>query len=115
VTVQVGIQDRFAFASDALSIAIRRKGDTWMTYATGFSENGYLNWENVRPEDAATTVDPTFTMDEDVARALMDQLIRHFEGSSDTRTLRQDYEHERKRRDNLEDAIMRIAGSKVSV
>jgi hypothetical protein len=40
-------------------------------------------------------------MDEDVARALMDALVKHFGGSTEVQTLRTDYLAERGRVDKM--------------
>jgi hypothetical protein len=107
--IEVGIQDRFAFSADSLSVAIRNKGDGFLNYATGFNDSGSLVWKVVSPDEAMMVSSPTFNIPEDVARALMDRLILYFQGGSDTRTLRKDYEHERARRDHLEDTMCAIA------
>lgn len=51
---------------------------------------------------AITDLEP-MRMSEDMARALMDALIKHFEYSEDSRMLRKDYEAERARVDLLID------------
>lgn len=45
--------------------------------------------------------EPTLTLDNDAARALLGALTRHYEGAEDTRALRRDYDGERKRVDLL--------------
>jgi hypothetical protein len=44
---------------------------------------------------------PSLRLPDDLGRALLDALSAHYGGTSDTRTLRRDYEHERGRVDRL--------------
>lgn len=54
------------------------------------------------PAEAAHTVSPpSLRIPEDLARALLDALSQHFGGSSDVRSLRNDYDAERRRVDKL--------------
>lgn len=46
-------------------------------------------------------VEPTLTIPEDMARALLDALAAHFGGVSEVQTLRKDYDAERARVDRL--------------
>ena len=107
--IQIGIVSNLSFATDNLCVSIRNKGDDFLIYARGFSEDGYLIWDNILLDAAMMESKPTFIIQEDIARALMEKLITHFEGSSDNRIIRQDFLHERDRRDILEDALMAIA------
>lgn len=50
---------------------------------------------------------PSFVLSESMARALMEALVRHFGGVSETQTLRKDYEAERARVDKFIDKAMR--------
>lgn len=56
-------------------------------------------WDPV--EQPGARIDPTMRIGQDEARALLDALTRHFHGAEDTRALRRDYDHERKRVDQL--------------
>lgn len=65
---------------------------------------GYLEWEEVGrngPIDGATIV-----LDDDLARALLDALMRHYQGASDMQTVRADLLHERGRVDRLITALI---------
>lgn len=55
-------------------------------------------------------IGPTLDIPEEVARALLDALTRHFHGGSDTRQLRADYDAERARVDRLIAIIAPPAG-----
>jgi hypothetical protein len=53
--------------------------------------------------------EPTFTLNQDAARALLDKLTQHFQGASDLHTVRGDLLHERGRVDRLLDTISQLA------
>lgn len=67
--------------------------------------------------DPQTSLDvpPTIRLPEDVARALLDSLARHFGGVSEVQTLRVDYLAERGRVDKLTDALIRQTDAYVRV
>lgn len=46
---------------------------------------------------------------DDIARALMDELVRHYHGASDTLALRRDYDWVRGRYDKAVDVLMQLA------
>ena len=56
--------------------------------------------------EAVSTI-PTLRIDEGLARALLDALSAHFVGASDSRTLREDYLHERNRVDKFIDSLLK--------
>jgi hypothetical protein len=60
-------------------------------------------WEII---DQAAIVEPTLTLSDGHARALMSALLEHYHGTPDSNTLRQDLLHERDRRDKLEDNLI---------
>lgn len=64
---------------------------------------GVMSWDGL-PEDSRE-VEPSFTLPEDTGRALLEALVRHYQGAEDTRMLRQDYNAERKRVDGLINAL----------
>jgi hypothetical protein len=66
-----------------------------------------VEWENI--SDDSVVPNPTITLSAEAARALLDQLSRHYEGASDMRTLRKDYEFERDRREELVRVLIGIA------
>lgn len=65
-----------------------------------------LRWEELAEH---VETEPTLTLEDDAARALLDALTRHYQGAEDTRSLRADYDHERKRVDKLSDAVATLA------
>lgn len=56
------------------------------------------------PEHTAPS--PTLLLSDDMGRALLDALSAHYGGHSDVRSLRKDYDAERKRVDKLTDAVI---------
>jgi hypothetical protein len=67
------------------------------------------NGQSSRYEEApdGIEVDPTFSLDEDAARALLDALAAYFGGTGAVQTLRRDYDAERARVDRLIDKLLR--------
>lgn len=67
-------------------------------------------WEDI-VEGAAMINDPapTFELPWDTGRALLESLVRHYQGAEDTRALRRDYDAERKRVDEQSKVIAEIA------
>lgn len=56
--------------------------------------------------DPAVAVDPTFVLDDELARVLLDGLAEYYGGTGSVRTLRADLEHERKRVDKMIDNLI---------
>lgn len=71
-------------------------------------------WESLDVDDLTTPQEPTFRLPSDAGRALLDALMRHYNGAEDTRALRRDYDAERKRADEqakvLADVVRTLAG-----
>jgi hypothetical protein len=67
------------------------------------------NTRKVVTEYDSTPIEPTLSLHEASARALLQALLRHFDGGEDTRSLRKDYDAERSRVDKLTDALIEIA------
>lgn len=65
-----------------------------------------LTFERTPPHAAGVTQDASLTLPEDMARELLDALLRHFGGSAETQTLRKDYDAERRRVDKLIDVLI---------
>lgn len=72
------------------------------------NERGYLQFE---PYDTTTYTDPgvTFSFNNDIARGLLEALLRYYNGSEDARTTRADLLHERERVDKLVGVVCEIA------
>lgn len=63
------------------------------------SDNATYRWEPIG--DPGTEIAPTLRLRDVDARALLEALVRHYNGAEDTRALRRDYDAERKRVDQL--------------
>jgi len=77
------------------------------------SEVGTI-WESIDADDLTTPLEPTFRLPAEAGRALLDALMRHYNGAEDTRALRRDYDAERRRVDEqakvLADVARTLAG-----
>jgi hypothetical protein len=111
--IQVGIADNLM--AGGISIAMRIKaegpGADMISYAQP-SDTGFPRWEVLSIREAAAGEQPPgplLTLDDDMAMALLDALQRHYQGNSDTRALRADYDAERKRVDKMMDRLLELA------
>lgn len=102
--IQVGIMDDLM--ADGINVAIRNKHDgAGYMLAVGFDDFGQMKWEYISPEAQVLQRTPTMRLNGEVARALLDALLRHYQGASDMHTVRSDLLHERERRERLEDLL----------
>jgi hypothetical protein len=97
----------------AISIVRNPDGDTGgmppeiLRLASREDPATFLDWEPLDPR--GQNVKPTLTLSHEEARALLDTLTTHYGGVDDKRTLRKDYDDERKRVDKLTEALTGIA------
>lgn len=70
--------------------------------------SGKYRWEDI-PEQPPRDLAPTLQIGDEEARALLEALVRHYQGTDDTRALRRDYDAERKRVDDLTSALASLA------
>ena len=96
--VRVSISDNMLV--DGIAVRISLHNSPRDIFVGKINEQGYLNFE---PYDTTTYVDPgvTFAVNNDFARALLEALLRYYNGSEDARTTRADLLHERERVDKL--------------
>lgn len=73
--------------------------------------DGIGSWEILEP--GVNPARPTMVLQDEAGRALLDALLRHYEGASDMRTVRSDLLHERGRVDKLTDALIRLTDAAV--
>jgi hypothetical protein len=104
--LRVLVSDSFAFASDQVAIAIVLRHNHEERSIMQITTDGYTVWETVEP---AATTKPTIVLANDAARALLDALLRHYQGASDMHTVRADLLHERGRVDKLVNAVIDLA------
>lgn len=108
--IRVYINGDFIVGGIAIRIALEQEGDYGNPperRIMHFGEHGYAASEPIDPT-SALPVAPTLTLDDDTARALLEELTRHYHGADDTRALRRDYDNERGRVDKLTDALIGI-------
>ena len=101
------------FMPDAVQIAIVNDfgGDSASSPSrliARMSEGGHVTWEQF--DDSMVTT-PTLTLSDDMARALLAELTRHYHGADDSRALRRDYDAERVRVDRLTEAVCGLAAT----
>jgi hypothetical protein len=105
--LKVLVSDSFAFASDQIAIAVILRHNHDERSIMRIDPDGYTVWENVDP---LMETKPTITLSNDAARALLDALLRHYQGASDMHTVRSDLLNERYRVDKLITAVIDLAG-----
>lgn len=69
-------------------------------------DGSYVRFE---PFDPMVMGDPTLRLRDEIARPLLDALLRYYQGASDMHTARSDLLHERGRVDKLTDAVIELA------
>jgi hypothetical protein len=72
-----------------------------------FNDHGYAVMEHI--DQYGVEVEPSFTITNEFGRALLDALLRYYQGASDMHTLRADYLHERDRVDKMLESMMYLA------
>lgn len=108
MTIRARIADNMM--ADGISVLIEMRGDGYR-HMMRLDPQGLVSWEVLPPDAALGPAVPTMTMSDDVARTLLDALLRWYQGAEDMRTVRADLLHERGRVDKLTDTIMAIAAS----
>jgi hypothetical protein len=103
--IKVRIGDNFF--QDGIDIFLLRE-DMAGRYMLRLNEEGFITWETIEQDGVVHR--PTMTLPGDLARALLDALMRHYQGASDMHTVRQDLLHERRRVDKMLDAILSNQG-----
>lgn len=105
--IEVQLGDSFAFGIGVGIRFIRKPGDG-SRQILRLSPDGMRAWEDVT--DLIMVANPaTLMLEDDEARALLDALLRRYQGASDMHTVRADLLHERGRVDKLTDAMIAIA------
>lgn len=96
------------FAADGCAIWLYTEWEKGKRSVMHFSADGVngVAWQDA---EATAEIPPTMRLPDDAARALLDALLRHYQGASDMHTVRADLLHERGRADKLTDALIRIA------
>ncbi len=101
--IDVRVTDDYMIDGLAIFVSAKLHGDGRTRQLLRLGAGGSQTWEDV---DTHTNVEPTLKLPGEAARALLDALLRHYEGASDQRTVRSDLLHERGRVDKLTDALI---------
>jgi len=102
-TFEAHVSDDFMIDGVAVYISLKHDHGRQILH---ISSDGTQEWADHEPLAPA---EPTLKLPGEAARALLDALLRHYEGAPDMRTARQDLLHERGRVDKLTDAVIGIA------
>ena len=108
MTFVVRISDQFQIDGIAVYVLMKHEGE--VTRVMHITEAGFTQWE---PVEDQVIPRPTFTLPNDVGRATLEALIRHYEGAPDLHTVRSDLLHERGRVDKLMNHLMGTATTAV--
>jgi hypothetical protein len=98
------------YMMDGIGIWITTRFEDRTGQASGFrqilhlGDSGSRTWSDIEP---LTQVEPTLKLEGEAARALLDALLRHYQGSEDLHTTRADLLHERGRVDKFISALLR--------
>lgn len=105
MNIEARISDQMLMDGIAVQIVMRSEGRVVRVLRP---DGDFMTWEEV-PAGPLMESRPTFTLENECARALLDALLRHYQGASDMHTVRSDLLHERQRVDKLTDALINIA------
>lgn len=108
--IRIAITD--SFDVDGLAVTIGLRIDPSITRVGRINEYGSVQYEDVDPN---TNITPTVRLSHDIARALLDALLRYYGGAPDSHTVRADLVHERGRVDKMLDALMDLASRPQSI
>lgn len=106
--VRVQISTGLGFAMDGIAVRMSLHYGTQDIMVGRIGEQGRMRFE---PYDVGTLEDPgvTFIIPDEFARALLEEMLRHYQGASDMHTVRADLLHERGRVDKLLNAVTEMA------
>lgn len=88
---------------DGLKVAVVMGNEAEGRRLLRFREDGTGIWV---PVEEMVVQEPTMILQDDIARALLDSLTRHYQGASDLHTVRADLIHHRERHDRVVDALI---------
>jgi hypothetical protein len=94
--IRVFVDSHMQVDGIAITMALRYSQEE--VYVLRVQEGGWTTREEVDP---MTNVPPTLKLTDDFGRALLEALLRYYNGSEDARTTRADLLHERERVDKL--------------
>jgi len=88
----------------AVRITLEQEGGRLIMHV---GSDAMTSWEPFSPQPVSGN-GITMHLQDEAARALLDALLRYYEGASDMHTVRSDLLHERGRVDRLTDALIRM-------
>lgn len=100
------VNDNFEYLGVNIALVIAEGEQAPVTHVLHADNDGHVHWD-MREPNVRTA--PTMVLGHEEARALLDGLLRHYQGASDMHTARDDLLHERARVDGLIDTVSRIA------
>lgn len=103
--IRIGITDSFEADGIAVIIGLRYSPEHTRIGRVNH-DHGYIEWEDTEP---AVAVEPTIRMNHDIARGLLEALLRYYGGAPDSHTVRADLMHERGRVDKMLDTLVELA------
>lgn len=104
--IRVHVADNWAALGVNIAIVQEGGGERVLMHFT--ESDAGLNRMERMTEPGALPALPTLKLDYDTAKALADALVNFFNGTTDERQLRADLEHERKRAERFESAVLRM-------
>lgn len=107
----IEVRLREQYVSDFLEVFVIRQ-DGGQRFILHQGDSMTTTWDELPAPGAAIAdpmIEPTFRLPFDSGRALLEALVRHYNGAEDTRALRRDYDAERKRVDEQNKTIGDIA------
>jgi hypothetical protein len=95
--------------ADGVSVWISRKYDGTAREILHAAAGGRQTVWTELEQQGTDSAGPTIRLTDEIARELLEALLRHYQGASDMHTLRADYLHERSRLDGLLRTLSAIA------
>lgn len=102
--IEVRVTDDFMI--DGLAVYVSMKHSSTHRQIMHYHGENAVSWDDVDP---VAITEPTLKLPGEAARALLDALLRHYQGASDMHTVRADLLHERDRVDKLTSGLLQIA------
>lgn len=102
---EMKIQDNFQADGIDIFVSIKNPGSDRRIL---IAENNRMVWKEVTPATSLNLPTSTITLTDDAAKELLNELLRHYAGSEDLRTVRSDLMHERRRVDQYQTAVLQI-------
>lgn len=107
--IQVRLREQYIGETLDVFVIRQHEGQRFLMHQ---ADSMTFTWDELPAPGAAiadSMIEPTFVLPFDSGRALLEALVRHYNGAEDTRALRRDYDAERKRVDEQNKIIGDIA------